>query len=232
MGPRLLTNLLCVPFTVGVCLGPSSSMPDASWRTRVAVSRRQPGSPVHLARGHLLVASRRLIEPNFAETVVLLLHADAHGAMGVVINRPTKVKLAEVLPNLKELRRRPDRVFLGGPVGGNVMVVLIRAHKKPTQSENIVDDVYATGSMTALREALGRKGKTDRLRAYAGYAGWGPGQLEHEIWRGDWLVGSGDAATIFDLSPADIWPKLIERLSGTWTRNDAGTGAGNPVPPS
>jgi len=99
--------------------------------------------------------------------------------------------------------------------------VLIRATRQPAKSERIVGDVYATGSLTALREALARKGKTAQLHAYVGYTGWGPGQLEREIARGDWLVGSGDAATIFDRRPVDIWPTLIERLSGAWTREDS-----------
>ena len=230
MGVRLLTSVLSIPFTVAVCPGQPLRMNDAAWSTprrpeapgctRAAAQPEQPSSPTQPAKGRFLVASRALVDPNFAETVLLLLNADARGAMGVVINRPTPVKLATVLPDVKALRDRPERVFLGGPVGGNVMLLLIRAPSQPAKSERIVDEVYATGSLSALREALGRKGKRNQLHAYAGYAGWGPGQLEHEIARGDWHIGSADAATIFEVPPADMWAKLIERFSGAWTNND------------
>lgn len=220
MGVRVLLSVLSIPVSVGLCLAESRHRSD-SVPPRAALQQEKPSSPVQPAKGRFLVASRALIDPNFAETVILLLSADAHGSMGIVINRPTHVKLTEVLPDVKALRDRPDRVSLGGPVGGNVMLLLIRSHTPPAQSEKILEEVYATGSMEALRQALGRKGKTEsRLHAYAGYAGWGPGQLEHEIARGDWLVGSADAATIFDLPAAAIWPKLIERFSGSWTKED------------
>ena len=220
MDVRVLVGVLSIPFTVGV-FGQSLRPSEPAWFTPAAVERQQPSSPAQPAKGRFLIASRALLDPNFAETVVLLLDADARGAMGIIINHPTKTTLADVLPDEKVLRDRPDRVFLGGPIGTNVMLLLVRAHSAPAKAEKIVDDVYATGSMSTLRDAVGRKGKTDgRLRAYAGYAGWGPGQLEREIARGDWLLGSGDAATVFDLRPADIWPKLIERFSGAWTSND------------
>jgi putative transcriptional regulator len=222
MDVRALVSVLCIPFTIGVCVGPSLGTPAAPRVARVALQRGPSASATQLAKGRFLVASRTLIDPNFAETVILLLSADARGAMGVAINRQTPVKLASVLPDIKELRGRPDRVFVGGPVAGNAMVLLIRAQKAPTKSEQVVDDVYVTGSLTALHEALARKGRTDRLHAYAGYAGWGPGQLEREVARGDWFVGSADAATVFDMPPDDIWPKLIERFSGAWTKEDRG----------
>jgi len=221
MGVRVLMAALSIPLGVGVCLGAPTHRPAPAAPPRVAAQPQQPSSPVQPAKGRFLIASRALIDPNFAEAVILLLSADAHGAMGIVINRPTHVKLAEVLPDVKSLRDRPDRVSLGGPVGGNIMLLLIRAHTPPAQSEKILDEVYATGSMEALRQVLSHKGKSEtKLHAYAGYAGWGPGQLEHEIGRGDWLLGSGDAATIFDLKAVDVWPKLIERFSGKWTSED------------
>lgn len=225
MGVRVLLGVLAIPFTAGMGLGQPSWPLDAPWVTRVAVPHGRPPSTSQPAKGRFLIASRNLSDPNFGETVVVLLSAGARGAMGVVINRPTGVRLASALPDVAELRDRPDRVFVGGPVAGNVMVLLIRARTQPAKSELIFGDVYATGNLTALREALARKGKTDRLHAYVGYAGWGPGQLEREIARGDWYVGPAEATTIFDLPPADVWPRLIERFSGAWTRTDTVSGS-------
>ncbi len=174
--------------------------------------------PIHPKKGRFLVASRTLRDPNFTETVILLLDSGPTGALGVVINRPTGTKLAAVLPRVKALRGRSDPVFLGGPVSRSVMVLLIGASGQPADSEKILDGVYATTRLGTLREILARKAGKTRFHAYAGYAGWAPGQLENEIARGDWLVGSADAATIFDLPATEIWPKLIQRFSGAWTR--------------
>jgi putative transcriptional regulator len=197
---------------------------DVAGRSASRVADQQGGAPPTLrpAKGRFLIASRDLSDPNFSESVILLLAYDAHGAMGVVVNRPTEVRLASALPDIQELRDRSDHVYLGGPVATNMMLILIRspAHVKP--SELIFADVYATGSVSVLRKALGKGGKTNRLRAYAGHAGWAPGQLDHEIARGDWHLTAADAATVFDTPHAEIWPKLIEHVSGRWTQRPHG----------
>jgi len=204
---RLLLTMLCLPT---ISLAGFNTIPAAA-RPGKSQSTTAP------AKGRFLVASRNLRDPNFAETVVLLLDYGPRGSMGIVINRPTEVLLATALPHLAELRGRDDRLFVGGPVSFNAMFLLVRARKKPPSSEQIFADVYASGRLSTLRQALRQKGKTNRVRAFAGYAGWGPGQLEQEIARGDWHVTEADAATIFDVPARDIWPKLIERFSGQWT---------------
>jgi putative transcriptional regulator len=138
--------------------------------------------------------------------------------MGVIINRPTGVRLTTALPKIKELRDRPDRVFMGGPVAVNTMLLLARSRTRLTDEQLIFGDVYASGSMRALREVVGQAEKTERLRAYVGYAGWGPGQLDQEIGRGDWLVAPADAAAVFDTTPSDVWRKLLDRFSAEWAR--------------
>ena len=147
-------------------------------------SRPQP----KLEKGKLLVASRDLSDPNFSETVILLIAYGPNGTMGVIINRPSDVKLATVLPEIKQLRRRPDTIYLGGPVLTNHVLLLIRSSKAPADSLPVFDDVYASSSLTTLRHALERQGPKDLFRAYAGHAGWAPGQLEAEVERGDWYV--------------------------------------------
>jgi putative transcriptional regulator len=204
------------------------STTSAASLTRAATQRNRAPSATQLSQGRLLIASRRLGDPNFAAAVVLLLSYDKHGAMGIVINRPTQIRLAAALPEITELRDRPDRVFLGGPVSVNVMVLLIRSHNPPQSAQRVFADVYASGSRAVLRKAL--SGKPARLRAYAGYAGWAPSQLEAEVARGDWLVVSPDVATVFDTPAAEMWPKLIERFSGEWTRELDGDQSGSATP--
>jgi putative transcriptional regulator len=182
--------------------------------------RRSEVSPTDPAKGRLLVASHRLADPNFSETVVLLLAYEPTGAMGVVINRPTHVRLGSVLRDVEELRDRTDTVYLGGPVAGNLLLVLIRAAKRPESSQTVFGDVYVSGSLAALRQALGGTGTVNRVRAFAGHAGWAPGQLDREIARGDWYVAAADATKIFEMKASAIWPKLIQQFSGEWTRRE------------
>lgn len=219
MSAALLCILLSAPYTRAV---PPSSPPAAV--RALAAKRRAPASPTAPAQGRLLIASRTLSDSNFAETVILLLSYDnGRGAMGIVVNRPTDVPLATALPDVKELRDRSERLFLGGPVSAHLMLLLIRSHSHPKAAQTVFADVYASGSIAVLRHALASATKTDRWRAYAGYAGWGPGQLENEIARGDWHVAPADATTLFDTPPAEMWPKLIARFSGEWTRRAAPT---------
>jgi putative transcriptional regulator len=144
---------------------------------------------------------------------VLLVDYDENGALGVVLNRPSDVPLIAALPEVEELRKRKDLVFLGGPVARDRMVLLLRAAAAPPQSIKVFDQVYATGSLSALRSSIGHN---EPVRAYAGYAGWGPGQLDAEVARGDWLIGPADSKAIFDDPPTAMWSRLVERFTGDW----------------
>jgi putative transcriptional regulator len=187
---------------------------QAGTSTRLALVPQQPAaSSIRPARGRFLVANRSLRDPTFSETVVLLVDYDANGALGVVVNRPTDVPLTVALPEVEELNKRKDLVFLGGPVARDRMVLLLRAPAAPPQSVLVFEQVYATGSLSALRRSIDHG---ESLRAYAGYAGWGPGQLDAEVARGDWLIGPADSKAIFDDPPGGLWSKFIERFAGDW----------------
>jgi len=172
--------------------------------------------PSHdLARGMFLIASRGLVDPNFSESVVLLLEYDAKGALGVIVNRPTKIRLADLLPDIEELKGRTDTVFLGGPVSKNNIVLLMRAERHPPGAGRVFADTYASSNLETLKEAAaGRQAGT--FRAYAGYAGWGPRQLDSEVSRGDWYVSPADEATVFDAASESVWPQLMEKNAGQW----------------
>jgi putative transcriptional regulator len=182
--------------------------------SRVAAVPEQPSNPHgRLARGKFLVANRSLRDPTFFESVVLLVDYDDKGALGVVVNRPTDVPLTAALPEVKELRKRKDIIFLGGPVARDRLVLLLRATAAPAEAVQVFEQVYATGSLNALRHSIGHG---EAVRAYAGYAGWGPGQLDAEVARGDWLIGPADSKAIFDDPPNDVWSHFVERFSGDW----------------
>lgn len=173
-----------------------------------------PHAGARLGKGKFLVASRTLRDPTFSQTVILLVDYDRDaGAIGVVVNRPSEVALVDALPELRELRKRKDVIYLGGPVGLDRMLLLVRTRDQPPQSLRIFDRVFASGSLAALRRSMTHG---DAVRAYAGYAGWGPGQLDREVDRGDWFVGSADSDAVFSDRPSRVWDDLIDRFSGDW----------------
>jgi putative transcriptional regulator len=178
----------------------------------------EPGTREDLARGKFLVASRRLQDPNFKETVVLLVEYGMDGAMGVVINRPSTVRLATVFPDIKELKERKDTIYVGGPVAVNQMLMLIRSSNMPEESQEITRDVYISSSWKVLERLMKSASKNEKFRLFAGYAGWAPKQLDFERSRGDWYILKADAEMVFTQNPSELWPELIRRITAKWVR--------------
>ncbi len=180
-------------------------------------------------KGKFLVASRTLADPRFQETVVLLIGYDSGGATGLIINRPTKVSLAEMLPSVPGLKKRADVVYYGGPVELNRMLMLIRSGEKPEESDHVFGDVYVSGSRNTLERMIGSHKTAKQFRMYAGYAGWLPGQLDSEILRGNWLIVGADADSIFKKKSSEIWREFIRRGSAIEVRNCLPIPIGRPV---
>ena len=173
---------------------------------------------VELSKGKFLVASKQLRDPQFFETVVLLLEYDSKGAMGLVINRPTTVKLSKVLPEIEGLQKRSDTIYLGGPVAKNQLMLLIRTSSPPEGSRLVFKDIYLSSSQTVIEKMIDNPDTPERFRVYAGYAGWAAGQLDHEVSRGGWHILQADEESVFDKTPSQIWPELIRRSSALWVR--------------
>ena len=184
-----------------------------------AIPKERPGSPgtrEELAKGKFLLASRQLKDPNFRETVVLLIEYGLDGAMGLVINRPSAVKLATVFPDIEELKQREDTIYVGGPVAVNQMMLLIRSSKMPEDATAVVPNVYISSSWKELERLIKKTTKDERFRLFAGYAGWAPSQLDFERTRGDWYVLEADAESIFSQNPSELWQELIRRVTVKW----------------
>ncbi len=173
-----------------------------------------------MAKGKFLVASRRLQDPNFKETVVLLVDYGLEGAMGLVINRPSEVKLATVFPDIKELKNRKDTIYVGGPVAVNQMLMLIRTSHVPEDAQEITRDVYISSSWKVLERLMKSTANDENFRLFAGYAGWAPNQLDFERTRGDWHVLTADAKAVFAQNPSELWPELIQRVTAKWVRTE------------
>ena len=178
----------------------------------------QVKSEKDLAQGKFLVASRRLLDPNFRETVVLLIRYGPDGAIGLVINRPVELKISTVLPDIKELERSKETLYLGGPVEPARVLLLVRSAKPPEASMPVFGDVYLSSSQKVLQDLIKKPVKEERFRIYAGYAGWAPKQLESELDRGHWHVLKADTETLFDKKSSEIWQELIQRVSVKWVR--------------
>lgn len=168
-----------------------------------------PAAPEEPAPGRFLVANRGLGDPNFAHSVVLLVHHDVEGAMGIIVNRPTRVGAREVLPDIDALADYPLPVFFGGPVMVERLLVLIRSAEPPAEAEPVSGDVYVTASRTTLQTLSPRDARPDRLRVFAGHAGWGPGQLDREIAAGGWHVVPAQMDQIFGTPQGPDWRDLL-----------------------
>jgi len=162
-----------------------------------------------LSAGKFLVANKKLRDPHFARTIVLLVSYSLRGAAGLIINRPTDAKVNQVLPNVKGLQKSTDKLFFGGPVSMHQVTMIIQSANKPEESTKVFDDIYVSDSLTLLEQMTEKKKPDQRFRLYAGYAGWGPGQLESEIGRNDWRIVKGNPDIIFNNAPDQMWHKLV-----------------------
>jgi malate dehydrogenase (oxaloacetate-decarboxylating) len=169
--------------------------------------------------GRLLVATPLLGDPNFRRTVVLIVeHEDVQGTLGVVLNRPTTIGVDQVLEQWTELATEPSVVFRGGPVAPNSALALAMIPGK--------DEPVGWRALDGA-PALARLGLLDldtpprllvpaisRLRVYAGYAGWSPGQLEAEIEEGAWYVLTAQPGDVFAPEPDRLWRQVLRRQEG------------------
>ena len=167
-------------------------------------------------KGIFLVATEKLADSSFKETVILITHFSEKGATGLAINRPSEFQLKEVFPDREFLRHRREDVYLGGPVGTHSVFVLMRTQRPHAGMYNIAKDLYFAAGIEALTHGLDNLTGDEYARAYVGYSGWGPGQLEYEIHRGDWILVHADTDIVFDLDYRAVWKKLFKSWSGQW----------------
>ena len=161
-------------------------------------------------RGHLLIAGPALLDPNFWRTVVLVGEHSDEGALGVVLNRSSETPVNEALPELSLLAEDLGAVHVGGPVQPSAVVVLAD-FVDPEAAETLVLDSVGFLPSEVEPEALG---ELRRARVYAGYAGWGPGQLDDELEDGSWIVEPARADDVFTDEPDDLWSQVLRRKGG------------------
>jgi len=176
--------------------------------SRDLLSLGNPQLNSRLSKGKFLIASRQLKDPRFLETVILLVHHDSDGTVGLIVNLPTTVKLSDLVPEIKEQPGKEHFTYIGGPVGMDQVLLLLRSRNKPGGCQWIFDDVYVSTSRSVFEQLIKEPSGEATFRAYAGYAGWGAGQLEREVLKGDWQITGADAEAIFKKSSSEIWKDL------------------------
>ncbi|WEH41588.1 YqgE/AlgH family protein [Streptomyces sp. NBC_01218] len=160
--------------------------------------------------GRLLVATPALADPNFDRAVVLLLDHDEEGSLGVILNRPTPVEVGDILEAWAGLSGAPDVVFQGGPVSldSALGVAVIPGDEGPLGWRRVHGAIGLVDLETPpqlLAAALGS------LRIFAGYAGWGPGQLETELAEGAWYVVESEPGDVASPHPEKLWRAVLRR---------------------
>jgi putative transcriptional regulator len=165
-------------------------------------------------RGQLLIAGPDLVDPNFRRTVVLVCAHSGEGALGLVLNRPAPLPVADALPELADVLESapPPRLWLGGPVQ-ETSVVLLADFVDPGESLIVDGDLGLVTDGAALDELGGR---TRRLRAFLGHSGWGPGQLDEEIERDDWIIAPLHMGDPLAPEAESLWPDALRRLGGPY----------------
>ena len=154
----------------------------------------------------LLVPKGELSDPNFADSVVLVMNNLGPAPVGIIINRPTKFPVSQVFPNLKRLAPLHDKVYFGGPVELESVWFLFRAAAPPEHAIQACEGVYLSADRKLLFQLLGRQKPMVGLRIFIGHSGWAPGQLEAEIARGDWSLERAKSDAIFNGKSEHPWP--------------------------
>ena len=160
----------------------------------------------------LLLSMPQLQDPNFARTVVLLCDFAPEGAFGLVLNRPTDMRASVMVkldPPVVSGNELP--LCIGGPVEPQRGWILTSAAPEGEDYRTILEGLYLSTSPTLLRDVLSAR-PAPRARVLAGYAGWGPGQLDSELAHSAWLMADVDLDLVFDVDPDAMWETAIRRL--------------------
>ncbi|MEJ7645528.1 MAG: YqgE/AlgH family protein [Chryseolinea sp.] len=166
-------------------------------------------------KGRLLISEPYLADPNFERTVVLLCEHNEDGSFGFVVNKPSILKISEVMDDVKHL---DEKLFVGGPVQQDTLHFLHR-NTDIEKAVRIKDEIFWGGDFGGLMSILDTAAiRPSDVRFYLGYSGWGAGQLEAELQEDSWIVC--DFVTdelLFDTEPTLVWKKALEDMGGRFS---------------
>lgn len=162
-----------------------------------------------LRPGMLLVASPALVDPNFYRTVVLLLEYGEDGAVGVILDRPLELDVEEHLPAWSNHLAPPHRVFEGGPVQRETAIGV--AYRPTAEAAETWRPVLGGVGLVDVSLQPADVGDVQEARIFAGYSGWGAGQLDMELVVGSWFPVEGMMDDVFDPVPTSLWQRVLRR---------------------
>ncbi|MFY9826231.1 MAG: YqgE/AlgH family protein [Thermoanaerobaculia bacterium] len=175
-----------------------------------------PVSASDLITPVLLMAMPQVLDPFFHRSVVLLLHHEAEGSLGFIVNRPTGIKVSEILKGMDVAWRGQQETvaYFGGPVQPNLGTVLFAPVLPEGDEQDTATQIVPGVALTQHIGDLSRLAEepTDRFRLLLGYAGWGEGQLMEEILRNDWLTAPVNGDLIFAPDPDQLWAAALRSV--------------------
>jgi len=158
-------------------------------------------------KGQLLISSGGLYDPNFRHTVVLIGEHSADGALGVVLNRSLEITVEEAIPAMGHLVGPGELLYQGGPVQPEIPVLLAEVSNPELLNVPVLESIgFLVGDVSAEIEP-----NILRARVYAGYSGWGPGQLEMEMGLDSWIIEPAQAGDVFTNEPNALWSQVLQR---------------------
>ena len=166
-------------------------------------------------RGQFLIAAKQLRDDNFYRTVVLIVEHNDEGAMGVIVNRPSSITVANALSEHFQLPETGQVVYIGGPVHPQDLIVLHDRDDLDPEDSPVVTGAHVGRNAEVFEQVMQMASEEDldlRFRIYCGCAGWGPGQLEGEIARGDWFSVPASADVLFADDPMNVWDEVRCRV--------------------
>jgi putative transcriptional regulator len=160
-------------------------------------------------KSHLLIASPSLLDPNFTQTVVLMVQHDESGALGLILNRPTNMTVQEAWEQVSDVPcERTDPLYIGGPCEGVLMV--LHPYEDAGQIE-VLPGLYFSAETQHVTTVLERTDEK-RMRFFVGYSGWASGQLEREMETGSWQVAPASIERVF--APAGpLWRQIKREMA-------------------
>lgn len=164
-----------------------------------------------IRKGVFLVATPSLLDPSFRETVVLICNHGEEGTLGLIMNRPTPYPLSEVFPDIPGLKEYSHTLFKGGPVQPQGLLMLFRTETGSEKTQSVVDGVFWGGDPGMIASMVDNPHPEKQFRVFFGYAGWGRGQLEHEINGEFWTTVPASAEMIFEHDPTTLWKELRDK---------------------
>jgi putative transcriptional regulator len=168
---------------------------------------------VDTLKGQLLIAGADLFDPNFRRTVVLVTEHGEEGALGLVLNRPAEAIVAEAVPGLAPLVDDDEPVFVGGPVDQQSLLVLAEFDDPDESAATVFEDIgFVRGDADIVLAAAA----TRRARVFAGYAGWGAGQLDEELEANGWIVAPARREDVFSEENGELWSEVVRRQGGRY----------------